>query len=44
MSKTLEARLEAIVRSPTLMRVLETARDLDLPTGLSFPGRSTTGC
>ena len=33
------ARLEAILRrSPRLMRVLETARDLDLPDGLLFSG------
>jgi hypothetical protein len=39
MSQTLEARLEAIVRSgPSLMRVLETARDLQLPDWLIFSG------
>jgi hypothetical protein len=36
---SLEARLEAIVRSgPTLMQVLTTARDLDLPDWLIFSG------
>ena len=39
MSEDLDARLEAIVRaSPTLMQVLETARDLDLPDWLIFSG------
>lgn len=39
MSPNLEPRLEEIVRcSPTLMRVLETARDLDLPDWLIFSG------
>jgi hypothetical protein len=38
-SEALERRLEAIVRSgPTLMQVLETARDLDLPDWLVFSG------
>jgi hypothetical protein len=35
----LDARLEAILRaSPSLMRVLQTARDLDLPDWLVFSG------
>ena len=39
MSGELEARLESIVRaSPTLMQVLATARDLDLPDWLIFSG------
>ena len=39
MTVTLEQRLEDIVRSgPTLMRVLTTARDLDLPDWLIFSG------
>lgn len=39
MTRVLEQRLEAIVRSgPTLMRVLTTARDLDLPDWLIFSG------
>lgn len=39
MSQTLEARLEAIVRgAPSLMTVLNTARDLALPDWLIFSG------
>jgi hypothetical protein len=39
MSEDLEQRLEAIVRSgPTLMQVLTTVRDLDLPDWLIFSG------
>jgi len=39
MSETLERRLEAIVRgSPSLLQVLTTARDLDLPDWLIFSG------
>ena len=39
MSEALERRLEEIVRgSPSLMQVLETARDLDLPDWLIFSG------
>jgi hypothetical protein len=39
MSTALEDRLKEIVRSgPTLMRVLSTARDLDLPDWLIFSG------
>jgi hypothetical protein len=38
-SADLEARLEAILRAaPSMMRVLETARDLDLPDWLLFSG------
>ena len=39
MSRELEARLEAIVRAaPSLMQVLQTARDLALPDWLIFSG------
>ena len=39
MSAGLEARLEAILRaSPSMMQVLETARDIDLPDWLIFSG------
>jgi hypothetical protein len=39
MSDALERRLEGIVRgSPSLMRVLQTARELDLPDWLIFSG------
>ncbi|HEX3407400.1 MAG TPA: nucleotidyltransferase family protein [Caulobacteraceae bacterium] len=39
MSAALEARLEAILRgSPSMMQVLETTRDLDLPDWLIFSG------
>jgi len=39
MSDALERRLEGIVRgSPSLMQVLQTARDLDLPDWLIFSG------
>lgn len=39
MTDSLERRLEAIVRTgPTLMRVLTTVRDLDLPDWLIFSG------
>ena len=39
MSENLDQRLEAILRSsPSLMTVLETARDLDLPDWLIFSG------
>lgn len=39
MSEPLQARLEAIIRAaPSLMRVLETARDLDLPDWMVVSG------
>ena len=39
MTSSLEARLEAILRAaPSLMQVLETTRDLDLPDSLIFSG------
>ena len=39
MSASLEARLEAILRaSPSMMQVLETTRELDLPDWLVFSG------
>ncbi|MDB5419338.1 MAG: hypothetical protein JWP50_2757, partial [Phenylobacterium sp.] len=39
MSEDLEARLDAIVRAcPSLMQVLDTARDLQLPDWLVFSG------
>jgi hypothetical protein len=38
-SRDLEARLEAILRAaPSMMRVLETARDIELPDWLIFSG------